>query len=254
QCLEPETQARHADGLHDMLLKLGDLSEPEICARSANPEAAAAIQELVDARRAVRISLGGEHRFIPVEYAARYRDAFGVPLPPGLAHVFLERAADPLAEILRRFARTHGPFTTHEAALRFGLQPSTVEAVLPALHGQGKLMEGEFRPRGSHREWCDPDVLQQIRRKSLARLRREVEPVEQYTFARFLTRWQGTATPRRGFAALLDVVETLQGAALLASDLERDILPARLVGYQPSDLDMLMAAGEVVWTGVEQVV
>jgi ATP-dependent Lhr-like helicase len=253
QMLDPDYHARHTDGIHDLLLKLGDLSEPEIAARTTSLEVTAAIRELVEARRAVRIPIAGEHRYIPVEYAARYRDAFGVPLPPGLAEVFLRHSGDPLAEIIRRYARTHGPFATHEAAHRFALPPSAIEPVLRALHAHAKLLEGEFRPAGSHREWCDPEVLQQIRRKSLARLRREVEPVEQHTFARFLTRWQGLTTPRRGLDALLDTIETLQGAALLASDLERDILPARIVGYQQADLDTLLAAGEIVWLGLEQV-
>ena len=253
QMLDPDYHARHTDSIHDVLLKLGDLSEAEIAARTTSLEVTDAIGELVEARRAVRIPLAGEHRYIPVEYAARYRDAFGVPLPPGLAEVFLQHSGDPVAEIIRRYARTHGPFTTHEAAHRFALSPSAIEPVLRALHAHAKLLEGEFRPAGSHREWCDPEVLQQIRRKSLARLRREVEPVEQHTFARFLTRWQGLTTPRRGLDALLDTIETLQGAALLASDLERDILPARIAGYQQADLDTLLAAGEIVWLGLEQV-
>jgi ATP-dependent Lhr-like helicase len=96
-------------------------------------------------------------------------------------------------------------------------------------------------------------VLRQVRRKSLARLRREIEPVEQPTFVRFSTRWQGVAVPRRGLDALLDAIESLQGAAVLVSDLETEILPARIADYQPGNLDTLMAAGEVTWVGVEQI-
>src|SRR5262249_11789160 len=95
QCLDPDFHARHADGVHDMLLRLGDLSEPEIRVRSAGPEVAASVRELIEARRAVRVSIAGGHRYIPVEYAARYRDALGVPLPPGLAEVFVGHAAEP---------------------------------------------------------------------------------------------------------------------------------------------------------------
>ena len=253
QSLDPEYRARHADGVHDLLLKLGDLSESEIVARSETPEIAATISELVNARRAVRARVGGDARFIAVEYASRYRDALGTPLPPGLAEVFLAKSEDPLREILRRYARTHGPFTTADVGVRYGLPPATVEAALHALHGLGKLLEGEFRPDGTHREWCDPEVLQQIRRKSLARLRREIEPVEQKTFARLTARWQGVTVRRRGLEALLDTVEILQGAALLASELEREILPARIAEYRHGDLDTLMASGQVVWVGVEQV-
>jgi len=253
QALEPDYQARHADGLHDLLLKLGDLTDVEIVARCASPEVAAGAVELINARRAVSVRIAGEARTIPVEYAGRYRDALGTPLPPGLAEAFLQAPADPLTEIIRRYARTHGPFTTADIATRFQLQMPAVEVVLRKLNSQGKLLEGEFRPNGHHREWCDPEVLRQVRRKSLARLRREIEPVEQSTFVRFSTRWQGVAVPRRGLDALLDAIESLQGAALLASDLETEILPARIADYQPGNLDTLMAAGDVTWVGVEQI-
>ena len=251
QSLEPDYQARHADGLHDLLLKLGDLTKAEIDARSVSPAVAESINDLVHARRALRLRIGGEARYVPVEYAARYRDALGSPLPPGLPAVFMEPVPDPLAAILRRYARTHGPFTTSDVCARYGISTGEAETLLRALHGQSRLLEGEFRPGGIHREWCDPDVLQQVRRKSLARLRREVVPAEQYVFARFLPRWQGAAVPRKGLDALLDTVETLQGADLIASDLEREILPARVAGYQPADLDALLASGELVWIGRE---
>lgn len=248
QALDPDYQARHTDGVHDLLLRLGDLSLEEIAARSTG----GSIDELTTARRALRVRIAGEARCIPVEYAARYRDAVGVPLPPGLAGVFLEATERPLFELLRRYARTHGPFTTADAAARFGIAPSQIDPVLRHLHGDGKLLEGEFRPEGVHREWCDPDVLQQIRRKTLARLRREVVPAEQHTFVRLLTRWHGVAVPRRGLDALLDTIEILQGAALTASELEREILPARVADYRPGDLDALMASGHVAWIGREQ--
>jgi len=253
QALEPDYQARHADGLHDLLLKLGDLSDAEIVARCASQEVAATAAELISARRAVRVRVAGEARTIPAEYAGRYRDALGTPLPPGLAEAFLQVPADPLTEIIRRYARTHGPFTSADIAARYQLQTPAVEVVLSKLNSQGKLLEGEFRPNGHHREWCDPEVLRQVRRKSLARLRREIEPVEQSTFVRLSTRWQGVAVPRRGLDALLDAIESLQGAALLASDLETEILPARIADYQPGNLDTLMAAGEVTWVGVAQI-
>jgi ATP-dependent Lhr-like helicase len=248
QALDPDYQARHTDALHDLLLRLGDLSLAEIQARSTG----GSVAELTAARRAIRVRISGGARFIPVEYAARYRDWLGVPLPPGLAAVFLEAAAHPQFELLRRYARTHGPFTTADAAARYGVAPSEVEPVLRRLHADGTLLEGEFRPEGIHREWCDPGVLQQIRRKTLARLRREVVPAEQTAFVRLLTRWHGVAVPRRGLDALLDAIEILQGAAFPASDLEREILPARVLDYSPGDLDALMAAGHVVWIGREQ--
>lgn len=253
QMLEAEYHARHADAIHDMLLRLGDLTESEIAARSTDVDVSQALTHLAGARRLLRIRLAGEIRYVPVEYAARYRDAFGAPLPPGLAEIFLQPSPDPLGEIVRGYARTHGPFTAMDLANRYALERTAIEPALHVLHAQGRLLEGEFLPKGSHREWCDPDVLQQIRRKSLAHLRREIEPVEQQTLVRMLARWQGVQLPRKGLDALLDAIEILQGSALLASDLEREILPARVAGYQPGYLDMLMAAGEVIWTGVEQV-
>jgi ATP-dependent Lhr-like helicase len=251
QSLDPDYQARHADGLHDLLLKLGDLTEQEIQARSASPAVASTIDELARSRRAVRVRIAGEARFIPVEYAARYRDALGVPLPPGLADTFLAPAPGALSGIVRRYARTHGPFTLGEISARYALSNEQAEAELRLLHTDGKLLEGEFRPGGVHREWCDPEVLQQIRRKTLSQLRKEVVPAEQSTFARLLARWQGVTAPRKGMEALVDAIEILQGAELIASDLEREILPARVSNYQPSDLDALLASGDVVWLGRE---
>ena len=253
QCLDSDYRARHADGVHDLLLKLGDLSQEELIARCESPEVASTINSLVNSRRAVKVRIAGEFRYIPVEYSSRYRDALGTPLPPGLADVFLEQSEDPLREIVRRYARTHGPFTIAQINTRYDLPVVKVEMVLRALHGLGKLLEGEFRPGGTHREWCDPDVMQQVRRKSLARLRREIEPVEQSTFARFTARWQGVSVRRRGLDALLDTVENLQGTPLLASELEREILPARIAGYRPEDLDNVMASGQVMWLGLEQI-
>ncbi len=253
QALDPEHQARHADGLHDLLRRLGDLNDDEVKARCISAEVAAQVHELVDQRRVVRVRLIRESRYIAVEDAARYRDAFGVPLPPGLPDVWLEQASDPLLSIVRRYARTHGPFTLGDVAGRYGMDPQQLENLLHGLHGEGKLLEGEFRPKGMHQEWCDPEVLRLIRRKTLARLRREIEPVEQRVLGRLLTRWQGVSVPRRGLDALLDAVGLLQGAPLTASELEREILPARVANYAPNDLDTLMAAGEVVWVGLERV-
>ena len=249
QALDPEYQARHADGLHDLLLRLGDLTEEEVAARCADP---LALDKLTRARRALAVRIAGETRYIAIEYAGRYRDALGTPLPPGIAEAYLERVERPLAELMRRYARTHGPFPTVEPAARYAVPAETLEGALKALHAAGRLLEGEFRPDGSHREWCDPEVLQLVRRKTLARLRREVEPVEQRTYARLLCRWQGVTVPRRGAAALVDAIEILQGAALPASELEREILPARVSDYRLGDLDALMASGDVVWVGRER--
>jgi ATP-dependent Lhr-like helicase len=253
QMLDPDYHARHADAVHDLLLRLGDLDASEIAARSVSVEVAESIHDLLASRRVLRIRIAGHERYIAVEDAARYRDALGIPLPPGLADAWLQPVRDPLLELVRRYARTHGPFTTADVAARFGTQANVVEPCLKSLHAQAKLLEGEFRPNGSHREWVDPEVLRTVRRRTLARLRKEVEPVDQQVFARLVTRWQGVVTKRRGPDALLDAIDLLQGAALPASELEREILPARVADYRSADLDALTAAGEVVWVGVERV-
>jgi ATP-dependent helicase Lhr and Lhr-like helicase len=250
QQLQDDRRARTVDGVHDLLLRLGDLTVDEVDAR-AQIEGRRAVDDLTRARRAIAIMLAGEMRIIPVEYAGRYRDALGVPLPPGLPDALLEPAPHAALDLVRRYARTHGPFTSAEFAGRFGLGRSTADALLKELATSGRLLEGDFRPGGSGREWCDPEVLQTIRRRSLAKLRHQVEPVEPATLGRLITHWQGVVRRRAGLDALLDAIEGLQGAPLIASILETEILPARVEGYQPSDLDSLTTAGEVVWGGLE---
>jgi ATP-dependent Lhr-like helicase len=252
QALESEYGVRNADALHDLLRRIGDLSPAEIVQRTEEVDPAALIAQLERERRIVKAAVAGEKRYIAVEDAARYRDAIGVPLPPGLPEIWLNKTEDPLLSLLRRYARTHAPFTTARAAARFGVETSSVEPALTVLNAQGKLLEGEFHPQGTSREWCDPEVLRIVRRKTLARLRKEVEPVDEAVYARLIARWQGVSTPRRGLDAILDAVELLQGVALPASVLEREILPARVREYRRGDLDALVAAGEVVWVGVDR--
>ncbi|MBW4027786.1 MAG: DEAD/DEAH box helicase [Acidobacteria bacterium] len=247
-----ETQrVRSADGIHDLLLRIGDLSREELARRLASPDLMSSIERLLRARRLLEVRIAGEKRLLAVEDAARYRDALGIPLPPGIARPLLEPVAAPVLEIVRRFARTHGPFTLSEASQRFALDPVQVEASLRKLMLDGRIVEGGFRPEGMHREWCDVESLRLIRRKSLARLRKEIEPVEQQMLARLNTHWQGVLQRRRGLDALLDTIEHLQGAPMAASLVESSILPARLMNYQPGDLDTLIAAGEVIWSGLD---
>ena len=246
-------QAKSTDGVHDLLLRLGDLTRTELRARTVDEATAETIAKLIRARRVIEVTVAGEKRFIAVEDSGRYRDAVGVPLPPGLPTAFLQDVPDALFDLIRRYGRTHGPFTTPECAQRFGLPLESVEHTLNRLVQVGRVVEGGFRPGGVHREWCDHEILRTIRRKSLARLRKEVEPVEQRTLARLFTRWQGVVQPRRGLDALLDVIENLQGAPIPASILETEILPARITAYKPADLDTLIAAGEVTWVGLEPI-
>jgi ATP-dependent Lhr-like helicase len=251
QRLDPRYRASSADGLHDMLLSLGDLSREEIRERTASQDAAAAIEQLVAAGRAIPVRIAGDERFAAVEDAARYRDALGVELPAGIPEALLSPADDPMGNLARRYARTHGPFTPSDLAERYGLSIAVADVTLARLTTEGALVEGEFRPGGIHREWTDAGVLRQLRRRSLARLRRETEPVDQAVLGRLATTWQGVLRRRHGSEALLDAIEQLQGSPLAASILETEILPARIEGYDPSDLDALAAAGEVIWVGVE---
>ncbi|MGC2161696.1 MAG: DEAD/DEAH box helicase, partial [Silvibacterium sp.] len=251
QSLGEMQRIRNADGIHDLLLRLGDLSRAEIASRLSAPDLIKLLDRLQRARRLIAIKIAGEERFIAVEDAARYRDALGTKLPSGIPAPLLTPVAQPLLELLRRYARTHGPFTAQEAAARFGLDSQQVEAPLRSLALDGRVLEGGFRPAGLYREWCDVESLRQIRRKSLARLRKEIEPVEQPMLARFTVQWQGVLQKRRGLDALLDSIENLQGAPLPASLVESEILRARLTKYLPSDLDTLIAAGEVVWCGLD---
>ncbi len=251
QHLPARFHAKSIDAVHDLLLRLGDLTIEELTARTIEGLAADAWRHLVAGRRAAEVVMRGARRLIAVEDASRYRDALGVPLPPGLPESLLEPVADPVGDLIRRFARTHGPFASSEPATRYGLGVAVVEATLTRLATTGRIIEGAFRPGGRGREWADAEVLRMLRHRSLARLRREIEPVTRATFGRFLVNWHGIAQPRRGLDALLDVVEQLQGVPLVASLVEHEILAARIADYTPAHLDTLMAAGEVTWVGIE---
>jgi ATP-dependent helicase Lhr and Lhr-like helicase len=251
QHLPPRFHARSADAVHDLLLRLGDLTADETAVRSEAGVAAAAIDELVKTRRALQVRIAGEERLIAVEDAARYRDAIGVPLPPGLPETLLEPVADPVSDLVRRFGRTHGPFTSRGVTARLGLGAAVVEAALARLMANGRIVDGEFRPGGRGREWCDAEVLRTVRQRSLARLRQEVEPVDATALARFLVQWHGLGRLRYGLDGLLDVIEQLQGVPIAATVLEHEVLAARVHNYSPAMLDTLLGAGEVTWAGVE---
>ena len=254
QYLVDERRVRHVDGLADLLRDVGDLTIAEIDARCEQPPANW-VDELVAARRAIRVGIAGEERIAAAEDAARLRDALGVALPPGLPAAFTEPVEDPLADLVGRFARTHGPFHARQVAHRLGIPTERVTATLLHLERRERVVQGEFRPGGVEREWCDREVLRRLRRRTLAALRSEIEPVEAEALGRFLPAWHGiigaeqAGPPRRGVDGLLDVVGQLQGAPIPASVLERDVLPARIGDYVPGDLDRLLAAGEIAWFG-----
>jgi ATP-dependent Lhr-like helicase len=259
QLRAPDRRARSADELHDVLRRVGDLDAGELADRSAPDlgDAAPALAQLEAARRAVQVRIAGVPRWIAAEDAARYRDALGVMLPPGLPAALLEPAPEPVISLVQRWARTHAPFTTAEIAARWGLPAAQVAIACTLLAERGQLARGALRPPGtrsasnapSTEELCDPDVLRTLRRRTLARLRREVSPLERTAFARFLPRWHGVGTGRRGPNALRDALARLEGVPLPWAELEARILPARVADYHPRMLDELGALGELVWVG-----
>ncbi len=260
QLLADDRQATTLDGVHDLLRRLGDLSSDEVAARTDGGAGVAGpwLEELLSARRAVRTRIAGDDRWLAIEDVARYRDEVGIAPPVGIPAAFLGPAVGALDGLLARYARTHGPFLTPDPARRWGLPVGVVGDALERMMAAGTLLRGEFRPGGAEREWCDPEVLRLLRRRSLARLRREVEPVDPAALGRFVPDWQGVAPvgttrpPLRGTAALerlAEVVDQLAGLPIPASVLERDVLPARIPGYQPRLLDELGALGEVAWVG-----
>ncbi len=243
-------RATSRDALHDVLRSVGDLTAAEAGLRVvAGLDAGRMLEELLRERRAIKVRLAGEERWIDAADAGLYRDALGAAPPGGLPAAFLEDVPDALSRLARRYAATHGPFTADDLRARYGVD---VSAVLAGLERGGEVVRGELRPGGTEREWCDPEVLRRLRRASLAVLRREVEPVDPRALARFLPAWQGVdrhPVTGAGVDRLREVLVPLQGLALPAEVWERDVLPRRTGAYSPAWMDQLCAAGEVVWIG-----
>ncbi|MCU1655873.1 MAG: putative ATP-dependent helicase lhr, partial [Pseudonocardiales bacterium] len=245
--LADDRRAVGPDSVHDLLRSVGDLTTAEAVARGATPHD---LESLEAGRRAIRVRVAGEERWIAIEDAGRVRDALGAALPVGVPETFTEPVRDPLGDLVSRYARTHGPFHAQDVASRLGLGVAVVGAALARLLATGRVVQGEFRPDGVGSEWCDADVLRAIRRRSLAALRREVEPVPAEALARFIPTWQGVgARAARGVDGLMRVIEQLAGVPLPASALESLVLPSRVADYSPALLDELTLAGEVTWTG-----
>ncbi|MET3720601.1 MULTISPECIES: ATP-dependent helicase [unclassified Arthrobacter] len=303
QRLAPDRRARGMEGVADLLRLLGPLTPDEVASRLEGVVEAAPVVEPVEtphadtafatahltalqrANRAIKVNIGGAERFAAVEDAARLRDAIGVPLPMGVPLAFIEPVADPLGDLVSRYARTHGPFTAMEAAARLGLGVAVVGTALKRLAADGRVVEGEFRPHAaspespavgpdgqpqpvpqgqqqehqqpSTSEWCDAEVLRKLRRRSLAALRAEVEPVDAAAYGRFLPVWQHVRTPGsgrgqpslRGLDGIVTAIDQLSGVPVPASAWEPLLLASRVSNYQPAMLDELMAAGEVLWSG-----
>ena len=247
QLLTEERRAKDVETTADLLRRLGDLTTAEAETRGGTAEW---LVELESSRRAIRVRVAGQERWAAIEDSGRLQDALGTALPVGVPEVFTEPVRDPLGDLVSRFARTHGPFHPAEVAQRFGLGIAVVDAALARLSASGRVVHGEFRPGGSGLEWCDAEVLRMLRRRSLAKLRKEVEPVPPEALARFLPQWQGLgAQSGRGLDGLIRAIEQLAGCAVPASALETLVLPSRVAGYSPAMLDELTASGEVLWAG-----
>jgi len=252
QRLAPDRKARDAEGVADLLRLLGPLSGAEVAQRCTG-DPTEWLSLLHDARRIVPVRVAGIEQWAAVEDVARLRDGLGVPIPPGTPEAFAEPVQDPLADLVARYARTHGPFTAADVAARLGLGIAVATQTLHRLASQSRVLQGEFRPTGTGSEWCDAEVLRRLRRRSLAALRKEVEPVEPSTLGRFLPAWQHVGGRLRGVDGVLAVVEQLAGCAVPASALEPLVLGSRVLDYSPAYLDELTATGEVVWAGHGQI-
>jgi ATP-dependent Lhr-like helicase len=254
QHLSADRAARDAEAVADLLRLLGPLTTAEIAARAGDTGAKGWLAGLRAARRALTVSFAGQTWWVAVEDIGRLRDGVGVAVPVGVPASFTETVADPLGELLGRYARTHPPFTTAEAAARFGLGLRVAADVLGRLAADGRLVRGEFTAEAVGDEWCDADVLRILRRRSLAALRAQVEPVSTTAYARFLPAWHQVNTgtnseTNAGLDGLAAVIDQLAGVPLPASAVESLILAARLRDYSPAMLDELLASGEVIWSG-----
>ncbi|MCK6506816.1 DEAD/DEAH box helicase, partial [Myxococcota bacterium] len=254
QGLDPDRRARSADGLWDLLWRVGDLAVDEVDARCGEGLGPRLREELLAQRRVAWLRVAGQPRLVVAEDVVLYRDALGCAPPAGLPAALLEARPDPLRALVGRFARAHGPFSTEQVAARLGLLPALVLPVLELLRAEGRLEHGPMRAdQGGAAQWCDEEVLRRLKRRTLARLRGEVAPVEAPVLARFCLAWQGVWTgagrppPRPG--ALDDAIVQLEGCALPWGELVRRILPARVPGFRPEALDALGTSGAVVWLG-----
>ncbi len=270
QHLSEGRRCRDAEAVADLLRTSGPLTADEVAARCAAPDARgpagntgldpAGLGGLAATRRLIRVRVAGQEMWAAVEDAGRLRDALGVALPVGIPEAFTEVLPDPLGDLVARWARTHGPFAAADLAARYGLGVAVVAMALRRLAADGRVAEGEFVASLHGTQWCDSGVLRMLRRRCLARLRKEAEPVPPAALGRFLPVWHGIGSGRRpggrggaDAGAVLEAVERLAGAPVPASSLETLVLPGRVPGYSPALLDELTAAGEVVWAGAGSV-
>ena len=249
QHLADDRRLAGPDALHDGLRRLGPMTTDAIVARTTEPDRATEwLNELRESRRAITVRIKSEEHWAAIEDVARLRDALGVQPPPGVPEALLEPLEDPLGDVVGRYARTHAPFTANQAAADLGLGEAMVTEVLNRLDRESRVASGAYQPGGHGTEWVDLDVLRRLRRRSLAVLRREVEAVEPDRLGAFLPNWHGVGSTGSTPIRLPETIRALQGRAVPASILEHDVLSSRM-SYNPADLDLMLASGEVVWIG-----
>ncbi|WP_199224389.1 DEAD/DEAH box helicase [Serinibacter arcticus] len=277
---DAETSAEDADSGAAPADGAATTAADAAAAASATARAETWLRDLADQRRIMRVRVAGVEQWAVVEDAGRLRDALGTALPVGLPEALLAPVPDPLSDLVRRHARTHGPFTVSDLARRFGLAPGTLTPTLGLLEASGAFVAGRLRPPGARpggnaasegpgrpdgaagpepdtaapvaltgeREYCDAEVLRRIRRRSLAAARADVEAVPAHVLGIYLPRWHQLGQ-LYGLDGLLSAVDQLAGAELDVADVETSILPSRVRSYSPGLLDELTSAGEVVWVG-----
>nr|WP_245708662.1 DEAD/DEAH box helicase [Ruania alba] len=251
-------RVRDPEGLLDLIRRLGPIGAESLALRATDAGAVPDwLTSLHQTRRVLPVRVAGEARWAVLEDAGRLRDALGVALPTGLPEALTDPVPRALEDLVRRYARTHGPFRAGELAEWYGIGIAAVHPVLTELVRRGALTAGTLRPQESHSpvsramagpDYCDADVLRRIRRRSLAALRAEVEAVPPERLGVALPRWHQVRS-LRGADGVLTVIDQLAGTPVAASAWESLVLPARVSDYAPEMLDELTTSGEVVWVG-----
>ena len=242
--------ARSADELAVFLVELGDLTTAEAVTRCIG-DGMGWLTQLAAAGRITEIAIpthhGPERRWVTAELAAEYREAFEADGQKTLG----EKFSSPPINILRRFLRHAGPVTQHEIRARYAFPATWLVETLADLVATREVVQGQFAPKeDASPQYCDRGLFEQIQRRTLALLRREVQPVAIAAYADFLLDWHGLRRSGAGDhheSRLQTALEQLRGIALPGILWERDLLPGRVPGFQTADLAALCESGAWVW-------
>ena len=253
---------RDADELHDALLTLGVAPMDELALRTETASREMLLrwlENLAQSGRVMRIiPWEGATLWLAAEQAALVSAAYPDAalegkvslLPPAIGQGGDEmEREDAVLHLVRGWTESSGPFTASEMAGLLCLSPSDVYTAVLGLENEGLVLRGSFRAGVDEEEFCDRRILARIHRATVGRLRREIEPVSQASFMRFLFRWQHAASgwQTAGEGGLLDVIDKLQGFETAAAAWEPELLARRVSDYDPDLLDRLCTGGEVAW-------